>query len=64
MKEYTAAVIPLIVCTIISVLIAIFEPKDHPDPAYTYRTENAINYVSAIWILVGFEEGRNPIGQP
>ncbi len=53
MKKYLAALIPVIFCTILSLIYGAKAPKDFPDPSYPYQTKGVLSYLSTTWFLVG-----------
>ena len=53
MKKYLIALIPFVVCSIISVVFYFSEPKDYPDPSYPYRTQEYMIYFTNRWFWFG-----------
>jgi hypothetical protein len=53
MKKYLIALIPFIVCSILSLIYRNMEPKDFPDPTYPYRNPGVLYYLSSRWFMIG-----------
>lgn len=53
MKRYLAALIPFVVCSLISLLFYYSEPKDYPDPSYPYITPEYMIYFTNRWLWIG-----------
>ena len=53
MKKYLVALIPLVVCYILSFATSNMTPTDFPDPTYPYRTEVVLEYLTSMWLLIG-----------
>jgi len=53
MKKYLASLIPVIFCTILSIIYAVTSPKDYPDPSYPYQTKGTLAYLSTGWFYIG-----------
>jgi hypothetical protein len=52
-KRYLTPLIPFVFCGALSIIYNRMEPKDYPDPSYPYRTQGALDYLSANWFLIG-----------
>jgi hypothetical protein len=52
-RKYLASLVPLIICTGLSIIFSLQEPKNFPDPSYPYRTKEALDYLSSGWWLIG-----------
>ena len=53
MKKYIVALIPFIVCSILSLSYKNIEPKDFPDPTFPYHTQGVLYYLSTRWFMIG-----------
>jgi hypothetical protein len=53
MKKYLYALVPLAVCLGLAVFIGNLKPTDYPDITYPYRTPEALEGLSSIYVLVG-----------
>ncbi len=53
MKKYLAALVPFVVCSLVSLLFFLADPKDYPDPSYPYRTPAYLAYFTKGWFWIG-----------
>ena len=53
MKKYLSSLIPVIFCTILSIVYAVKTPKNYPDSSYPYQTEGTLAYLSTGWFYIG-----------
>jgi hypothetical protein len=45
--------VPFVGCTILSIIFAIKQPKEYPDPSYPYQTEGPLAFLSTGWFFIG-----------
>jgi hypothetical protein len=45
--------IPFVGCTILSIILAIKEPKEYPDLLYPYQAEGPLASLSTAWFYIG-----------
>jgi hypothetical protein len=52
-RRYLASLIPFIICSGLSLILSVKEPRNYPDPVYPYRTKEYLDYLSQGWWLIG-----------
>ncbi len=52
-KKYLASLIPFVICTGLSLIFALKEPKNYPDSSYPYRTKECLDCLSQNWFFIG-----------
>jgi formate-dependent nitrite reductase membrane component NrfD len=52
-RKLLAGLLPLIICSGLSLIFELIEPKNFPDPSYPYRTKEYLDYLSKGWLFVG-----------